>query len=210
MHLRRQFPTLSRFPAIGILAFCAACSESPSPPASDATRELRGLFQADQNEPYPIGEPQDSAARVAFFTAHWNQHFKPRHDRVLALIQADRLVSGEDYFLAGMILNHGITAEDNLVAHALLTIAAIKGHPEARWASAAALDNYLAMKGEAQLFGTVYGGHRQVVAVPMTDALRRQFCVPAFATQPDLAALLVAGRRDEFDRRKVSCPRGIQ
>lgn len=143
--------------AIGILASCLACSSSPSPPTNHVTRELRELYEADQNEPYPVGEPTDSAARVAFFTAHWNQHFKPRHDRVRALIESDRLVSGEDYFVAGMILNHGIAAEDN-----------------------------------------------------MTDALRRQFCVPGLAKQQELAALLQSERRDEFDRRTVACPRGVQ
>jgi hypothetical protein len=102
--------------------------------------ELREILEADQNEPFPEGEPTDPAARVAFFTAHWTQHFKPRHHRVIELIAQGELASAEDYFIAGMILNHGITADDNLVAHALLTVAALKGHPEGRWASAAALD----------------------------------------------------------------------
>ena len=172
---------------------------------SVVTAELRRILEADQTEPAPVNVPADSAERVAFFTALWNKHFKPRHDRVVEMISSGLLRTAEDYFIAGMILNHGITAEDNLVAHALLTIAAFKGHPDGRWGSAAALDNYLAMIGRPQLFGTVHGEGRQVMGAPMTDALRREFCVPSVAKQEVLASYLRQGRRGAFDREKVAC-----
>jgi hypothetical protein len=191
------------------LILSAACARN-LPRTNDVavgpvTAELREILEADQNEPFPEGEPADSAARVAFFTAHWTKHFKPRHDRVIEMIAQGALASAEDYFIAGMILNHGITAEDNLVAHALLTVAALKGHPEGRWASAAALDNFLTMVGHTQLFGTVHGDGRQVLGTPMTDALRREFCVPSLGKQEVLADLLRRGRRGAFDRQKVDC-----
>ena len=145
---------------------------------------------------------------VAFFTAEWNKYFKPRHDRVTEIIRDDQLRTADDFFIAGMIFNHGLKPEDNLIAHALLTVAAFKGHPDAKWASAAAMDNYLTSKGLPQLFGTVYGEKRELMGEPMTDALRREFCVPSVAKQKELAEYLRTNRRRLFDRDKVACPPG--
>lgn len=184
---------------------------SPSEPQqgrgsnSSVTHELQRLWDADQNEPYPKNVPTDAHEREVFFTNLWNLNFKPRHDRVLEMVRQDRLSAAEDYYLAGMIINHGIKPEDNLLAHALFIVAAMKNHPEARWASAAALDNYLVSIDRAQLFGTVYGHPRRLMD-QMTDPLRRQFCVPSTAQQQRLADLVRAGNGDAFDRQKIQCP----
>jgi hypothetical protein len=191
---------------VAAVACVPSASRTGGAAESATTAELRRILEADQNEPYPEGVPSDSAARVAFFTALWNRHFKPRHDRVTAMIEQGLLTSAEDYFIAGMIMNHGITPEDNLIAHALLTVAALKGHPDGRWGSAAALDNFLSSIGRPQLFGTVYGEPRSVIGRPMTDALRFQFCVPPLAKQQELAEYLKRGNRQAFDREKVRCP----
>lgn len=194
----------SAFRLIALTCCMLGCSPREMP-VSPVTAELRSILEADQSEPYPTGEPTDSAARVAFFRALWTERFKPRHDRVAELIRVDSLASAEDYFVAGMIMNHGMEPEDNLLAHALLIVAAFKGHPDARWASAAAMDNYLTSMGKPQLYGTVYGEPRTLLPT-MTDALRRQFCVPGLNEQQELAALRQKGDVEEFDRRKVRCP----
>jgi hypothetical protein len=203
----KEAPMISRRSVI--LLACFATTLFGAVPAaaqsSPVTAELRKILDLDQNQLYPKNVPSDSAAMVAFFTAEWNKHFKPRQDRVAEIIRNDLLTSGEDFFIAGMIFNHGLKPEDNLIAHALLTVAAFKGHPDAKWASAAAMDNYLAGKGLPQLFGTVYGEKRDLTREPMTDALRAQFCVPSLAKQVELASLLKGGRRARFDREKVAC-----
>ena len=112
--------------------------------------------------------------------------------------------------MAGTLVNHGIRTDDYLTAHVLFTVAALKGHQEARWASAASLDGYLAETGQPQLFGTVYasieeGWQRRVTREPMTDALRRELCVPSLEKQGRLAKYLQMGKRTEFDREKVDC-----
>jgi hypothetical protein len=84
----------------------------------------------------------------------------------------------------------------------------MKGYPDALWESAAALDNYLASTGKPPLFGTVYGEGRVVMGEPMTDALRREFCVPSAAKQKQLEEYLRTNRRRAFDREKVACPPG--
>lgn len=162
------------------------------------TRELRQLYEADQNEPYPSNVPSDPKEREAFFVRLWTARLKPRYDRVLQLIRDDRLQSAEDYYVAAMIINHGMKPEDNLLAHTLFVIAALKHHPDAKWASAAGLDNYLAATGRPQRFGTVYGEHRRLMTDLMTDSLRHQFCVPALNEQQRLA-----GSSKERGRRSL-------
>ncbi|HET9406965.1 MAG TPA: hypothetical protein VFO39_06970 [Candidatus Sulfotelmatobacter sp.] len=187
----------------------AGCSDKPTAPSTSSTpvtQELQRLYDADQNEPYPTNVPADPKEKVAFFTALWNERFKPRYDQVLQLIREDRLSSADDYYIAGMIMNHGIKPKDNLLAHALFTVAAFKNHPDTKWASAAALDNYLAGIDKPQLFGTVYGEHRQVTTDLMTDPLRRQFCVPSLSEQQRLADLRRKGKSAAFDRGKIQCP----
>src|SRR5207244_3061117 len=128
----------SRLPRIGfgllavcVLAVVAVAARRQSAQPSPITAELRRIFEQDQNEPYPANVPDDSVARVAFFTAEWNKHFKPRQDRVTELVRQGRLRSGEDYSLAGMIFNHRIKPEHNPLTHALLTAAALKNYPDA-------------------------------------------------------------------------------
>src|SRR6266480_3168751 len=119
------WPLVAAAMLVGVVGMGRAGLQEPP-----VTAELRRLLEQDQNEPYPANVPDDSAARVAFFTAEWNKHFKPRHDRVADIIRRGLLRTAEDYFIAGMIYNHGLKAEDNLLAHALLTVAAVKGHPD--------------------------------------------------------------------------------
>jgi hypothetical protein len=99
-------------------AIAATAPEALYAQKSTVTAELRKLLDADQNVPYPDNVPTDSAARVAFFTAEWTKHFKPRQDRVVVIVRDGLLKTGEDYFIAGTIFNHGIKPEDNLMAHA--------------------------------------------------------------------------------------------
>ncbi|HVS63941.1 MAG TPA: hypothetical protein VMT85_10625 [Thermoanaerobaculia bacterium] len=55
-----------------------------------------------------------------------------------------------------MILQHGDSAEDVLLAHILATAAGFQGHENGRWLSAAALDRYLHRTDQPQRFGTQY------------------------------------------------------
>jgi hypothetical protein len=199
-----------------VLLVLTACSPETeqATPRGRVTEELRALLEADQREPQdPAGVPSDPAERRVFYEALWQRTFGPRYQRALELVGSGALSSGEDYFMAGMLINHGIRTDDYLTAHVLFTVAALKGHPTARWASAAALDGYLDETGKPQLFGTVYasieeGWQRRVTGEPMTDALRRELCVPSLEKQGQLAKYLQAGKRAEFDREKVDCVSG--
>ena len=79
-----------------------------------------------------------------------------RRARVYELLRGDELVSGEDYYHAAMVLQHGKGSEDILVAHILATAAGFMGDDRGRWLSAASLDRYLHRTREPQRFGTQY------------------------------------------------------
>src|SRR5207249_5767694 len=145
---------------------------------SKPTQDLKALIDADQSEPLPPGPPSDPAEQERVFRAYWDEHFRPRRDRAVELIEAGRLATAEDYELAGTLLNHSAYPEDQLIAHVLFTAAVHKGRATARWYSATALDNYLVAIGRPQAFGTLWGAPGRpdkdrsgVMGQPMTDAL---------------------------------------
>ncbi|MDB4874740.1 MAG: hypothetical protein JWM41_1186 [Gemmatimonadetes bacterium] len=94
--------------------------------------------------------------------------------------------------------------EDTLAAYARLTVAALDGNRDARWASAVALDEYLAAVGRPQLFGMKFGGPRRVVDDPMTDAIRRRFCLPPRAKLDRFAQYGAAHRSGTLQRQPLT------
>ena len=83
------------------------------------------------------------------------------------------------------------------MAHVLSTIAGYKGDYRGRWLSAASLDKYLHRTGQLQIFGTQYfvAGDRRLNPSRLSDALRREFCVPSLAAQQANDATARAGGR---------------
>jgi hypothetical protein len=67
---------------------------------------------------------------------------------------AQSALTGEDYFYAAYLFQHGESANDNLFAHILGTQAIALGYTRAKWISTAALDRYLQKIGQKQVFGT--------------------------------------------------------
>src|ERR1700722_3285420 len=66
--------------------------------------------------------------------------------------------SGEDYYYAAFLFQHGQKADDYLFAHILATEAVALGYSRAKWISAATLDRYLQRVGQKQVFGTQFLG----------------------------------------------------
>jgi hypothetical protein len=118
--------------------------------ATDSTnRELASLVQADHLEARALmkagGREQDLRA--------WVSAGAPRREIVRGLIRAGGLVTAEDYVNGAVLLQHGDTPEDFLLAHVLATIAGFKGSRSGRLLSAATLDRYLLNVGQPQAFG---------------------------------------------------------
>jgi hypothetical protein len=143
--------------------------------------ELKSIFEADQadrqsgpNIDWAVVRPRDEARRA----------------RTAALLDAGALQSGDDFWHAAFIFQHGSNPDDYLLAHSLAVIAAARGRPDATWIAAATLDRYLQNIGRKQIYGTQYSTPRGGATTQepydrtlVSDALRAALGVPPQAEQ---------------------------
>ncbi len=133
-----------------------------------------------------------------------------RRNQVRQLISEGKVQSGEDYYYAVFIFQHGQKPSDYLYAHVLAVTAVNKGLHNAMWLSAATLDRYLHSIRQPQVFGTQFGSlydslddqepyDRGIVS----DALRAQWCVTPEATQAKILSDVRAGKGFSSTR---TCP----
>lgn len=133
-----------------------------------------------------------------------------RREQVRQLISEGKVQSGEDYYYAAFIFQHGQKPSDYLYAHVLAVTAVNKGLHNAIWLSAATLDRYLHSIQQPQVFGTQFGSltdsrddqepyDRGIVS----DALREQWCVAPEATQARILSDTRAGKGFHSTR---TCP----
>jgi hypothetical protein len=133
-----------------------------------------------------------------------------RREQVRQLISEGKVQSGEDYYYAAFIFQHGQKPSDYLYAHVLAVTAVNKGSHNAMWLSAATLDRYLHSIRQPQVFGTQFGSlydsgddqepyDRGIVS----DALRAQWCVAPEATQAKILSDKRAGKGFSSTR---TCP----
>lgn len=109
--------------------------------------EMTSIFEADQaaRTPKNIDWSVVSAEDVL------------RRTRTKTLLDNGNLQSGNDYFHAAFIFQHGDGPNDYLLAHILAMIAVARGKPSAIWIASATLDRYLMSIGKPQVLGTQYG-----------------------------------------------------
>lgn len=132
-----------------------------------------------------------------------------RRERARTLLAAPGR-TGEEYYFAAFIFQHGQKADDYLFAHVLATQSIALGCRRAMWISAATLDRYLQQIGQKQVFGTQYHGEnlayylehqhdpdvlekfksmsdRQTLkpyaSQIVPDSIRAEFCVPPLGLQ---------------------------
>ena len=155
--------------------------------------EMTAIFQADQADRSP-------GAGAAIDWAVVGPRDAARQARVRALLDAGALASGDDFYHAAFVFQHGDRPEDYLLAHSFALIAAARGRPDATWIGAATLDRYLQAVGRPQIYGTQYRtpGGQPTTQDPydrtlVSDALRAALGVPDQAAQER--------RRAEFEAR---------
>jgi hypothetical protein len=108
---------------------------------------LKALFDADQT------------ARSGGPDIDWTLVMEQDRERRLqtrALLDQGAVRSGDDFYHAAFIFQHGETSDDYLLAHALAVTAVAKGRPDASWIAAATLDRYLQNIGQPQIYGTQF------------------------------------------------------
>lgn len=155
--------------------------QSPLSSGLKNNEELARLFREDQSDrTNKEGKPID-----------WNvigPKDRVREARVKELYSTNQLQTGADYFHVAMILQHGNTPEDYLLAHELCVVAISKGEERAKWLAAASEDRFLMSIGHPQRFATQYRSdgpespmRLYQVDPGVTDELRQALKVPRLA-----------------------------
>jgi hypothetical protein len=114
--------------------------------------ELASIYQADQAD--RSGGPNDATVDWAAVSAR----DAARQGRVKQILAEGGARTGDDYFYAAMVFQHGSTAEEIAKAHEL-SLKAVEldpEHPSARWLAAASKDRLLMRQGKPQLYGTQF------------------------------------------------------
>ncbi|QBM74592.1 hypothetical protein E2E30_01630 [Sphingomonas sp. AAP5] len=108
---------------------------------------MTALFDADQK------------ARDTPATNDWKVLWpadRAQRARTQMRLDTGGLHSGDDFYHAAYLFQHGETPADFLKAHTLAVVATARGKPEAVWIAAATLDRYLQRIGQPQIYGTQF------------------------------------------------------
>jgi hypothetical protein len=189
----------------------AAQTSSPSNNSAPA-KPVRQLFEEDQNDLPGHGPNVTSTVDEQ----QYNARVEVRKQQVRTMLANGDLKTGEDFYAAAFIFQHGETAEDYLFAHVLAMDAVVKGYNAAKWIAAATLDRYLQIIHQAQVFGTQYpldpnkphppedttpaGRFKGRTQQPyndtlLPDSLRTDFCVASQDQQKQVLAFMDTGKR---------------
>ena len=126
--------------------------------------ELRKIFLDDQrdrgNDPFPEFDAQGKELPKKIWPVLADEviarHDDERHARVHELLHAGKIQTGQDFWFAAMVFQHGRDPEDYLLAHVLASTAVAKGNRNGLWLGAASLDRYLLSVGKKQIYGTQF------------------------------------------------------
>jgi hypothetical protein len=145
--------------AFGLLICFVSISPAASAPAAEepSNVEMRSIFDADQGVRSDSTAFYKNAARIASEDA-------TRRARTRQLLDSGALRSGDDYYEAAFVFQHGDKPADFLLAHTLAMVAVAKGRSDALWIASATLDRYLQNIGQPQIYGTQYKSSWDFVA----------------------------------------------
>jgi len=150
-------------------------------PAWPDNAAIQGLFAEDQ---------ADRADPASIDLSRLIPRDQAREAQTMVLLNGGMLRSGQDYYAAAVIFQHGQEAKDFLLAHSLALAALARGEPQGAWVAAATLDRYLQKIGQPQVYGTQFDakkgekasqGNYDRTLVP--DSLRQVLGVPSLAEQ---------------------------
>lgn len=152
--------------------------------------EMTGIFDADQADrqaadiDWSVVGPADDKRRA----------------RTEELLRSGALQSGDDFYHAAFLFQHGSVPDDYLMAHLLAVIAVARGKPEAVWIASATLDRYLQTSGKPQVLGTQFKLPEGAPATQepynralVSDAMRKALRVPTLPEQEE--------QRQRYDKR---------
>lgn len=171
-----------------LLSFAAFLSYSAAHAAETAAMlehptntELKAMFDADQAE--------RKVAKIDWTKLGATD--EARRKRTRALMDTGGLQSGDDYYHAAYIFQHGSEASDYLLAHVLAVAAMKRGRANASWIASATLDRYLQIVGQPQVLGTQYSCRNGRPSMDLTelslvpDSVRTVMDVPVRSKQEE-------------------------
>ena len=113
-----------------------------------------------------------------------------RRMRTKNLLDSGALQSGDDFYHAAFVFQHGVESKDYLMAHLLALIACARGKLGAVWIASATLDRYLQATDKPQVLGTQYNIPHAAPATQepydrtlVSDAMRKALHVPTMPEQ---------------------------
>ena len=171
-------------------SLCGGCRNLQSTSNQSRKSALRNIYDEDQQN-------KDQDARRLL------------QDQVRQLIAEGKVQTGEDYYYAAFIFQHGQKPDEYLYAHVLATTALGKGFAPAKWLSAATLDRYLRSIKQPQVFGTQFGSLVDDDDMDpynkdlLSDKIREMWCVAPLSKQLKIVEDIKAGR--EFTTTRT-CP----
>ena len=175
-------------------AFIPALALQPAPVAAATPTGVHkpAAAQADNAEMTAIFDA-DQGDRKAVDKIDWSvvgPRDETRRVRTKQLLDSGKLHTGDDFYHAAFVFQHGSTPNDYLLAHTLAVVAAALGRKDAPWIAAATLDRYLMNIGQKQIYGTQFVSHNggQMSQEPydrtlVSDALRAALGVPPIKDQ---------------------------
>jgi hypothetical protein len=137
----------------------------------------------------------DQAFRISQERIDWAQRRledSARRVRVRELLESGDISTGQDFWHAALIYQHGETPDDYLLAHTFACAALARGKADAAWIAAASLDRYLGSVGQPQIYGTQFKledgknytqGLFNTTLIP--DSLRQILGVPQLSEQDE-------------------------
>lgn len=156
---------------------------------------------AQHNEELQEMADQDQQSRfsgnIDWEKLNWEDSL--RRERVLVLMKSDSLITGKDYFNAGIIFQHGTDSIASSLAVASFGKAIKMDSTLNKWWYAAAVDRDLMRKGEPQIYGTQYiqnesteGKLKQYLidTTQVTDEDRTHYGVETLAQQQEKEKLM--------------------
>jgi hypothetical protein len=175
-----------------VFTFSPVVAQNPRAQNVKDNEELTRMHREDQSDRAP-SDVKDIDWSVV------GPRDKARLARVKELYAQNKLHTGNDYYQAAMILQHGDLPEEFLLAHEFCVIAISKGKNDryTRWLAAASEDRFLMNIGRPQRFATQY--RAEPITAPLrlykvdegvTDELRRAFDVPSLAEAKAQEALI--------------------
>ncbi|WPR77362.1 hypothetical protein [Algoriphagus sp. NG3] len=159
------------------------------------------ISYAQDNKELQEMADQDQQARFSG-NIDWtqlNREDSLRRERVLDLMKSDSLITGKDYFNAGIIFQHGTDTVASSLAVKCFGKAIEMDSSLNKWWYAAAVDRDLMRRGEPQIYGTQYiqnestGGklkQYKIDTTQMTDEDRIYFGVETLAQQREKERLM--------------------